>query len=345
MMFLPLLFAVVTLQPGDAAGEYRQPQLAAAHGQIGVTFGTKSAVWFASSPDGGRTLGAPVKVAEAGSLALGRHRGPRLAILPSALVISAITGKSGAQAGDLVAWRSSDQGKTWERTAVINDVPDSAREGLHAMTADSQGNLTAVWLDLRAQGMRLYGSRSKDGGRTWSKNELVYESPDGTICQCCHPSLATDAQGTVWVMWRNALSGSRDLYVASSKNGAPFAGAQKLGTGTWVLNACPMDGGGIAVASKGLVSAWRRDGEIFLARPGQPETKLGDGKDVTLAATAKGTYAVWTGKDGLLAVTPAASEPTKLAAGGGFPNVVALPDGAALAAWEEKGTILLQKLP
>src|SRR5438046_1314947 len=140
MVFLPLLFTVVTLQPSDTGVEYKQPQLAAAHGQIGVTFGSKSTVWFAASVDGGRTLAAPVKVAEVGSLALGRHRGPRLAILPSALVISAVTGKEGVQAGDLVAWRSTDKGRTWERTAVINDVQDSAREGLHAMTADNEGN-------------------------------------------------------------------------------------------------------------------------------------------------------------------------------------------------------------
>ena len=49
---------------------------------------------------------------------------------------------------------SSDR---WTRPACPsnsswNDVPDSAREGLHAMAADVNGNLFAVWLDLRSKG-------------------------------------------------------------------------------------------------------------------------------------------------------------------------------------------------
>jgi hypothetical protein len=345
MTLLPLVFAIVSLHPGEGAPEYRQPQLSAAHGQIGVAFGSKSSIWYAPVADGGRTLGAPVKVAEAGSLALGRHRGPRLAILPSAIVISAVVGNEGVQPGNLVAFRSSDKGRTWERAAVINDVPESTREGLHAMVADGHGRLTAVWLDLRAKGTRLYGSRSRDGGRTWSKNEVVYESPDGTICQCCHPSLTADSDGTVWVMWRNVIVGSRDLYLASSKSGAPFSGAQKLGTGTWPLNACPMDGGGVAFeGNKGIVTAWRRDGEIFLARPGQPEKKLGSGKDVALGATSRGAYAVWTGKEGLEFLVPGASVPDRIPGAGAFPSVVGLPDGSGLAAWEDRGTIAIQQL-
>ena len=38
------------------------------------------------------------------------------------------------------------------RAGVVNDVPDSAREGLHAMAADANGNLFAAWLDLRSKG-------------------------------------------------------------------------------------------------------------------------------------------------------------------------------------------------
>ena len=38
------------------------------------------------------------------------------------------------------------------------------------------------------------------------------ESPDGTICECCDPSLAAMGHGEFAVMWRNKLGGSRDLY-------------------------------------------------------------------------------------------------------------------------------------
>jgi photosystem II stability/assembly factor-like uncharacterized protein len=90
--------------------------------------------------------------------------------------------------GNITIWRSVDHGKSWSRSGVVNDVPGAAREGFHAIAEDAKGNLTVVWLDLRVKGTTLYSSRSSDGGRTWSKNVLVYASPSGTICNVArHP--------------------------------------------------------------------------------------------------------------------------------------------------------------
>ena len=98
------------------------------------------------------------------------------------------------------------------RPVAINDTPKAAREGLHAMSADGDGHLAAVWLDDRGvKGKRLYGAFSNDEGRTWSRNVMLYESPEGTICECCDPSLAVMGRGEFVVMWRNKLGGSRDL--------------------------------------------------------------------------------------------------------------------------------------
>ena len=59
------------------------------------------------------------------------------------------------------------------------------------------------------------------------------------------PVLAIDATGQIVVMWRNWLGGSRDMYLARSRDGVTFSKPEKLGTGTWQINACPMDGGGL----------------------------------------------------------------------------------------------------
>src|SRR5688572_2680802 len=187
-MLIPILFLMTTrvIQPEGATAPSRQPQLASAHGLVAMTFGSGSTIYFASSRDGGRTFGKPSKVGETAALALGRHRGPRVAVVKDAIVISAIAGEKIAtgphahglpQSGDLAAWRSTDRGKTWTRFGVINDVPGSAREGLHAMVSRPDGTLFAAWLDLRDKGTQLYGARSTDGGLTWSKNVLVYSSP------------------------------------------------------------------------------------------------------------------------------------------------------------------------
>src|SRR4029434_6883546 len=103
-------------------------------------------------------------------------------------------------------------------------------------------------------------------GATWSENSLVYKSPDRSVCECCHPSVIYDDQGRLHVMWRNSLGGNRDMFWASSDdNGKSFKPAVKLGVGSWKLDACPMDGGAMAVARDGkLAAAWRRDKEVFL---------------------------------------------------------------------------------
>ena len=275
-----------SLRPGGSAPPYRQPQVAAGHGRVAMAFGAGSSIYFATSTDGGRSFQAPVKVAEVGALALGRHRGPRLAILRDAMAIAAIVGEK--QVGDLVTWRSTDGGKSWGRTGTVNDIAGAAREGLHAIVAAPDGGLVAAWLDLRGKGTQLMGARSSDGGRTWTKNALVYASPDGTICQCCHPTLAVADDGRVWAMWRNALDGARDLYIASSADGVRFEAARKLGEGTWRLSACPMDGGGLAASGGEVTSAWRREGEFF-CRSGSGGDARRDGEGCGSGAHGSGS--------------------------------------------------------
>jgi len=350
---IPFLLFAISIQPAQDGVPPRQPQPAASPGMAAMTYGAGSSIYFASSPDGGRSFDAPVKVDTVGALALGRHRGPRLVILRDSLVITAVAGRSVApgphahglpENGDLAVWRSSGNGAAWTRAGVINDVPGAAREGLHAIAAGPDGTLFAVWLDLRGKGTQLYGARSKDGGLTWSKNVLVYSSPDGAICQCCHPSLAFDGSG-MRVMWRNAVDGSRDLYMTRSADGIHFEPARKLGGGTWKINACPMDGGGFVVSNEGAVtSAWRRGEEIFLLEPGRPEQSLGSGKDVAIARGKDGIYLAWTKEGAVWVKTPRDAAP-RAAGAGGFASLVALADGAVLAAWEGGGAIHTLRLP
>ncbi|MSO22339.1 MAG: exo-alpha-sialidase [Acidobacteria bacterium] len=200
----------------------------------------------------------------------------------------------------LLAWRSTDHGKSWGAQTVLNDVTDAAREGLHGLAAGPGNLVFAVWLDIRKDesedgGTKLYGTISSDGGKTWSKNRSVYASPEGTICQCCHPSVTIDAKSVLHVMWRNAPNGSRNLYYASSIDGGKtFASVQKLGRGTWPLNACPMDGGEMTTAEHGQIeSVWRRQDEICAASPGKDEEALGKGRNPVIANGRDGRYVAW----------------------------------------------------
>jgi hypothetical protein len=329
----------------------REPQLAARGSEVVLAFGAGNSIYFSSSHDSGRTFSVPVKVAQAGVLPLSRHRGPRIVFSGAAILISVVAGRTpgtGEHAhglpsdGDLLVWRSLDDGKSWSAGTLINDVPGAPNEGLHSLASDGKSGVLAVWLDKRSgKGTQLYGARSTDGGLTWSKNFAIYQSPEGSICECCHPSVALDSNGQPLVMWRNWLAGSRDLYLARSRDGVSFEHPEKLGTGTWKLNACPMDGGGVAVSAGRVFTAWRREQTIFLDEAGKPETAIGPGKDVALSVNGHDIYVIWSAPTGIVLWKNGQTE--LLANAGAFPSIVAL-SGAAVAAWEQDGTITTQRL-
>jgi hypothetical protein len=352
-LLLAVSMIAASLGPSSSGEPAREPQLAARNSTVALAYGSGHSIYFRRSDDAGKTFGAPVRVGEGVVVPLTRHRGPRIAFAGSAIVITAVTGKTAAAGphahglpsdGDLLAWRSSDGGKTWSRGTVVNDVPGAPTEGLHSLAGDASGRVFAVWLDKRTGKTQLYGALSRDAGRTWSKNTLIYASADGTICECCHPSVAFDVKGGVAVMFRNWLGGSRDMYLARSGDGMRFGAARKLGMGTWKLNACPMDGGGVAVSPAGVVTAWRREHSVFLDRPGEREKEIGEGTDVAISANARGPYVIWTARGSIEALTPGASQPRVMGAKGAFPAIAALAGGGAVAAWESDGKIAVETI-
>lgn len=313
-----------------------QPQLAvAADGRVWLVYGQGKDIFTAHSDDGGKTFSEATKVATAPNLRLGMRRGPRIAARGDVVIVT-------AAADELVAYRSSDAGRTWSGPVPINDAPKSASEGLHDLALAPNGELFVTWLDLRNGAMELWGATSSDGGKTWTKNEQIYRSPDKSICTCCHPSALFDRDGNLAVMWRNAIAGCRDLWMTTRPAGAQaFGPPQKLGQGTWKLDACPMDGGKIIALGGGKFGAvWQRDGAVFYAPLGGQEVRLGAGKQPVAIERNTGPLFFWQqGSDLVTASQINASAPTKFATDARFPSLALLPDGrGAVLAYERFST-------
>lgn len=344
-----------TLSARTEIARAAQPQLAAApDGRVWVVYGhlleapaappegqkhpghapsvRTGEVFVAGSTDGGATFAAPVKVAHMPKLMLGLRRGPRIAVNGPNLTVT-------VNAHELLAFTSRDGGQTWSEPVTVNQVPTSAREGLHDLAAAPDGRLFVTWLDLRNGKMELWGAWSNDGGRTWGANERVYRSPDKSICECCHPSALFDADGNLAVMWRNSIEGARDMWLAIRGRGAAeFGPATKLGEGSWKLNACPMDGGRIVALGGGAFGAvWTRNGEVFFSRREGAETRLGQGKQpVAVPARDGRPLVVWQQGAGLVSAwgSPAGT-PTSRVADARFPSILAVPgDRGILLAYE-----------
>ncbi|HEY0867222.1 MAG TPA: sialidase family protein [Fimbriimonas sp.] len=291
MLGVPSLQVAVT-GPGILA---KGPQAAARERSLFVAYGSGDDLYVSQAGDD-LAFRPPVRIGNAGKLSIGMRRGPRIVASGSRLVVSAIYGeRGGGRDGDLLSWRSEDAGKTWSGPTKVSDEPGAAREGLHAMAAGRDGTIACVWLDLRNKGTEIWVATSRDGGASWSKNARVYRSPEGTVCECCHPSAAFGPDNRLYVMFRNSLGGARDMYLASSRDGGrSFSPALKLGTGSWRLNACPMDGGSLAVDSKGrVVTVWRREDRLFTCRPGSPETEMRPGMQAWVAPAGPSTAFVF----------------------------------------------------
>jgi hypothetical protein len=339
--------ATIRVTPLDLTSA-REPQITiASDSRVYVAFGVGDSVFVSTSMDQGRSYGAPVLVGAPSKLSLGMRRGPRITEHNGVITVTAIYGAQGkGRDGDLVAFRSGDKGRTWSASVRVNSVEGSAREGLHAMAQGPDGTLACAWLDLRRKGTTLYVASSKDGGLTWGENLLAYDSPSGTICECCHPSLAFDRTGTLHVLFRNLIEGDRDMYLLKSADMHKFSQATKLGKGSWRLQACPMDGGMISITAKGDVETiWRRENTVYTSRGQDQETPIAEGRNPWVASLRSGSLLVWQDGKSVMATWPGRS-PHTLAGEGSSPVSASSPDGRfAIIAWTNRGVESIRVVP
>ena len=298
---------------------------------IHVVYGSGDSILCISSKDG-ISFTAPSLIAVLPALFASAMRGPQITATANGLVVAACT-----KEGNIFSYKKEPSGN-WTKAVKINDGDETAKEALMALTADGLSTY-AVWLGAKyPKGQDVYGARSVDGGKTWSKNMLVYESPDSTVCECCKPSVAIKGNN-VFVMFRNWLDGNRDLYlVISSDGGKSFGQAQKLGIGNWKLNGCPMDGGGLVIEKSGNpATVWRREGMIYTASPGMPEKEIGEGRSCSIESINNKNIYAWTEKGEVIVLK---ADGMKIYLGkGSLPLLKALNNEQVICVWENERKI------
>lgn len=294
---------------------------------VHIVYGTGDSILYLSSTNSGKSFTTPSLIAVLPGLFASAMRGPQIAATDDGLIVTACTNK-----GNIYSFNQKGSGK-WTKAVRVNDVDEVAKEALMGLSADGL-NVFAVWLAVKnPKGQNIYGAQSVDGGKTWSKNLLVYASPESTVCECCKPSVAVKGN-TVYVMFRNFLSGNRDLYLAKSGNGGrSFENAQKLGVGNWKLNGCPMDGGGLAVDKSGVPqTVWRREGKIYASTVESAETEIGEGRDCTLETVNNKNVYAWTENGEVVLIKPQGQK--KVLGIGSQPKVKALDNEHVICVWE-----------
>ena len=334
-----LIFVIFTLATCSQKKKNTTSDFLIAHGQmpnivkdknniLHLVFGSGDSLLYSFSSNFGNSFSTPSLIAIVPNLAASHTRGPQIASLNDNLIVITCN-----DAGNIFSF-NKEGGKGWVPSGKVNDVDTTAKENLIALSADKQ-TAYAVWLDVRSNGKnKIYGSRSMDGGKTWLKNKMIYASPDSTVCECCKPSVLV-AGNNVTVLFRNWLSGNRDMYLIQSTNGGNnFTDAKKLGANSWKLNGCPMDGGGLAIDKNGNINTvWRREDKIFTTLPGIPEKQLGVGKGCTIETINDKNIYAWTEKNEVVMLK---SDGKKIIIGkGNSPILKALDDKKVICIWEE----------
>jgi hypothetical protein len=336
---LSILLFCVALSPCGSAqnvlADGEQPQITIdSQGIVRIIFGREDKIFYSISKDRGATFSEPVLVGRVEDMHLGMTRGPQLGTSRDYSVVTAMDTK-----GNIHSFVLDHKAGSWTNAKNINDMDASAPEGLMGLTADDNNNFYAVWLDLRLNRKNNICFAALKGNTSWSRNKIIYKSPEGSVCSCCKPSVVADGS-VVSVMFRNWIKGSRDMYlIASSDKGQTFDEAQKLGTGTWKLDACPMDGGGLSLDSKNVIrTVWQRDGQIFSARPGQPETPVGKGRSCSISNNVFG----WA-QDGNLIIKRENGHEMALGDGAAL-QLAHFSNGDFVAVWENNKKIVYNKM-
>ena len=320
-----------------------QPQLSVDNtGIIRLVFGRSDSIFCATSADQGNSFSNPVFVAHIAGMHLGMARGPQIASSLNSTIITAMD-----KSGDIHGFQLNHANKKWTNKGLINDMKSSAPEGLMSIAADNHDNFYAVWLDTRKDKMNnIYFSTFPAEGNTWKKNALVYASPDSHVCECCKPGIAVKNEN-VTIMFRNWLGGSRDLYVINSADkGRSFGSAQKLGAGTWKLNGCPMDGGGLVFDNKNIIhTSWQRQGTIYTCVPGENENIVATGRNCSISSDTKKDLLLISYQEGEnTKLVDIKKNTTLLTVKGSYMKSVALRNGKTLCVWELNKSIIIRSI-
>ncbi|MBI3609344.1 MAG: exo-alpha-sialidase [Nitrospirae bacterium] len=111
---------------------------------------------------------------------------------------------------------------TFESNRRISDY-EAAHYWTHTFSSGGHSmavwgdTLYAVWYDVRNGNADVFFARSVDGGRTFGPNKRVND--DTTTSVQYKPGIGVDAQGTIYVAWRDGRKGNADIFFARSTDG------------------------------------------------------------------------------------------------------------------------------
>ena len=332
-----------------------------------------TALQLRMSHDGGDTFGAPVTVSspKSGVSASGENGANLYA--KGMNVYALWQQRAGNGPAVIALGRSANMGASFEPPIIVSDKPasDTSFSGFASMGVAPNGDIYAVWLDGRDNGINppgtfsVYLARSRDRGKSFEKNVRVA----GHACPCCRPSLAFGDHGQVVVSYRRVSDeGERDIAVVASADGQSFGEPVRVGDDHWKIEACPEAGASMAYSRGVLYIAWfsaggtpgvrvafsKDDGRTFspavmagegLDDANHPFLSLGEDQSLSLVfqARARSSGGTWSSLQPFVArveeggtISPAVPVPAG-GESGSRPHAAVASGGRIFVAWSNSG--------
>ena len=122
----------------NVLSEGQQPQVAIdLNGIVRLVFGREGKIYCSTSSDDAVTFTEPKLVGEVKGVHLGMSRGPQVASSRNYTFITAIDKR-----GTIHSFQLDHGTNQWSESSIINDIPNSAPEGLMGIAADQNDSFT-----------------------------------------------------------------------------------------------------------------------------------------------------------------------------------------------------------
>ena len=163
------------------------------------------------------------------------------------------------EAYDLRLAYSKDEGKTWSKPIAPHHDKTRTQHGFASLFEMPDKSLGLVWLD----GRDMDPAKKKEDGAmdvyfasfdsSWK--QTAETSVNARVCECCQTSVATTADGPIVAFRDRTADDIRDIHVTRIEQGK-WTDAVSVHDDKWKIDACPVNGPGVAARGKNVAVAW-----------------------------------------------------------------------------------------
>jgi len=307
------------------------PSVAADGTRLAVAWGAtdaagRIAVYLATSTDGGRSMGAPVRVNDAvAEVRVSGEQPPQVAFVGDGIVVAWTARRDGLS--EIRFASSMDGGRTFGASRLAHAAGLGGMRGWVSAAGGPDGRLHLAWLDGRNAAAPPAGHAHGHGAPGPAPRQDLYRATiDGDrtseeqvaadVCFCCKTAVQPTRTG-VALAWRHIFPESmRDIALASPSGSGGHTLIVRVARDNWQIEACPDDGPSLAIDPTG---------ERHVVWPTLVTTGDAPGKGIFYASSPDG-----------LTFSERVRLDVRDDAIASHPRVAAFDDGSLIAVWDER---------